>query len=425
MEFGNIGNNYVSHGFFQMLRRSLPQSKIISTLQFSNEFKHRYQIETTPLDVFLDDLSNAERENAEARRRSRRATNLPKDNNGFTSEYLELLDEVELVLDLSGDIWGDNALFLGSSRFRVALLKLQTAQILGKKTALVASSPGPFMTLGEGDLSLAKSVYASFDLVLNREAQSIAVAEQAGFDVTRTVSLACPSVLFNWSDHLESRRDSREVKELKIGISICGWNFPNGPFDKEPRDSREFQPFVKIIELVLSNTEASIILFSHSNGFSKAGSQTNHMHGRDFVLAERLYAELISSGLAERVQLSRTFRSAQETHTFIGELDVLIAGRAHAAIAALTQGVPTIVLDYGHGPTAHKTRGFLGLYGQEEFLVGAVHSEKFEQTLKQVWAKRIELSELLRNEHVSVVSLVNQMGDSISILAHSDLEAPA
>ena len=47
-----------------------------------------------------------------------------------------------MVIDFSGDIWGDNADFLGDDRFYVGLVKDRVAQIFAKKTAMIAGSPG-------------------------------------------------------------------------------------------------------------------------------------------------------------------------------------------------------------------------------------------------------------------------------------------
>jgi colanic acid/amylovoran biosynthesis protein len=125
-------------------------------------------------------------------------------------------------------------------------------------------------------------------------------------------------------------------------------------------------------------------------------------------------------GLTSRVRLSEEFRTVREIHKFIGGLDMLVAGRAHAAVAALSQGVPTILIDYGHGPVAHKTRGFLELYGQENCLVEPSNLRQFEKVLRKSWASLELVSERLLNQHESVLSLVEEMGNSILDLTHVD-----
>ena len=46
------------------------------------------------------------------------------------------------------------------------------------------------------------------------------------------------------------------------------------------------------------------------------------------------------------------------TKTIIKNFDMLVSGRIHGAVAALSQSVPTVIIDYGHEPKAHKLIGF-------------------------------------------------------------------
>jgi colanic acid/amylovoran biosynthesis protein len=112
--------------------------------------------------------------------------------------------------------------------------------------------------------------------------------------------------------------------------------------------------------------------------------------------------------------------STQETHKFIGNLDLLVAGRAHAAIAGLCQAVPTILIDYGHGPTAHKTIGFMELYNQENSLINPSEPLTFGRVLEKMWNERKSISEKLISQHRTVLAQVDEMGDHIAQLASKD-----
>lgn len=72
-----------------------------------------------------------------------------------------------MILDVSGDMWGDNAEHVGHQRFLVECLKMRAAQLLGVKTVLYAVTPGPFEKVKERELAL--SVFSSFSLVVIRE----------------------------------------------------------------------------------------------------------------------------------------------------------------------------------------------------------------------------------------------------------------
>src|SRR5690606_3773623 len=151
-----------------------------------------------------------------------------------TTPFIDAVLASDLVIDFSGDIWGDNADFLGKSRFLVGLYKDRVAQLLGKKTVMLAGSPGPFNE--EKNLEFAKEVYSNFDLVTNRESLSIDLLNQYGFDTSNTKSLACPAFLFEPLSEQQGKDIAQEVKiypktKPTVGFILCGWNFLNGPFD--------------------------------------------------------------------------------------------------------------------------------------------------------------------------------------------------
>lgn len=58
-----------------------------------------------------------------------------RESNELTEKtsYIEEVLNADLVIDFSGDIWGDNADFLGDDRFLVGLIKDRVAQLLEKR----------------------------------------------------------------------------------------------------------------------------------------------------------------------------------------------------------------------------------------------------------------------------------------------------
>lgn len=58
-----------------------------------------------------------------------------------------------------------------------------------------------------------------------------------------------------------------------------------------------------------------------------------------------------------------------ETKGIISHFDMLVSGRVHAAVAALSQSVPTTIIDYGHEPKAHKLKGLLKLQVSRNMLL--------------------------------------------------------
>ena len=75
------------------------------------------------------------------------------------------------------------------------------------------------------------------------------------------------------------------------------------------------------------------------------------------------------------------------------KLSMLVSGRIHGAVAALSQSVPTVIIDYGHEPKAHKLIGFAKVVGVQDFvadpcvfsdlklkLIGAITKDDYKNT---------------------------------------------
>jgi colanic acid/amylovoran biosynthesis protein len=109
---------------------------------------------------------------------------------------------------------------------------------------------------------------------------------------------------------------------------------------------------------------------SHSNGFDLP-PYFKLKHGRDYLLAKRLY-EIIKNRNKidlQKLKLQNIVLDAWTVKAFIGKLDILISGRIHGAVAGLSQYIPTLIIDYGHEPKAHKLKGFAQLTGMESMIV--------------------------------------------------------
>nr|WP_205596477.1 polysaccharide pyruvyl transferase family protein [Wenzhouxiangella sp. XN201] len=398
MEFGNIGNYYIIEPFFRELKRTFPTASVKTTLQMSKRFCIAEQITVLPMELYFGwtetDLQIARREASIANKYHQ--TGHIED----TTPYLEALHWADMVIDFSGDIWGDNANLISPDRFEVGLLKDQTAQLMNKKTAMLAGSPGPF---GDEKLkNLAKRVYASFDLVTNREPLSTKLLHDEGFDCSRTRTTACPAFIFN-----PAKKDKVEkiVKGLQntnddnqapiVGFTICGWNFEEGPFDKWPRQDEDYQTFVESIEHLDAVLGAKVCLFSHSNGFDPPPSTFELKHGRDYPIIKTLQKILRRRGIAKNVITLDGIYSAWDTKAIIGSMDMLVSGRVHAAVAAISQHVPTVIIDYGHEPKAHKLRGFAMVAGVEDYLADPSSPNDIKTKIQDCWRNVIEYREFL------------------------------
>src|SRR5690606_9876609 len=107
MEFGNIGNYYIIEPFIRELYKVFTNAEVRTTLQMSDRFCTEEKVEVLPMDYyygFIDsDLNTAEKEYKLALGYS--------EGKGLaeTTPYMDAVLESDLIIDFSGDIWGDNA----------------------------------------------------------------------------------------------------------------------------------------------------------------------------------------------------------------------------------------------------------------------------------------------------------------------------
>lgn len=398
MEFGNIGNYYIIEPFVRELHRCFPGCELRTTFQMSDEFCSREDVTRLPIDLYYGwsetDTPNTLLEVgiAETFRRTKRLVH--------TTPYIEEVMAADLVIDFSGDMWGDNADFLGENRFLLGLYKDYVAQLLGKKVAMLAGSPGPFANAETH--ALAREVFAGFHLVTNREAESRAVLEQAGFPTDNVVELSCPAFLFEPAtgprvEQLIKREGLDRRDKPLVGFVLCGWNFPNGPFDRWPREDSDYLPFAEAVEHLTRDLGVRVCLLSHSNGFRLPAPPFDLVHGRDYPIIKQLQSILGTRGLAGDVFALDGIYSAWDTKAIIGRFDMLVSGRVHAAVAGLSQCVPTVIIDYGHEPKAHKLRGFAAVAGVEHLVADPAKPQDLTQRIDECFSHRNAVADDLKS----------------------------
>jgi len=392
MEFGNIGNYYIIEPFVRELHATFSKTKIRTTFQMSQHFCEKEKVETLPMELYYGwsdcEFVNAQYE-LELSMKYKKTGMLDK-----TTAYIDAVLWSDLVVDFSGDIWGDNADFLGKNRFEIGLLKDQIAMNLGKKVAMIAGSPGPFSNKKTKELAL--KTYQNFDLVANREPISTKLLENDGFDMRKTYNCACPAFLFEPEkgeviDQLliDEKISLTNRKKPLVGFILCGWNFKSGPFDKWPREDSDYINFAEAVELLTEVLGVQVCLMSHSNGFDVPVIDFELKHGRDYPIVMQLARILEKRGIAKDVFTLDGVYDAWQTKAIIGSFDMLVSGRVHAAVAALSQCIPTVIIDYGHEPKAHKLEGFATVVQVQEYVANPMYKDDLNKKIISCWNNRV------------------------------------
>ena len=140
-----------------------------------------------------------------------------------------------------------------------------------------------------------------------------------------------------------------------------------GPFNRTDWKDSEFTQYVDLIKHMIHKYDVDFCLMSHSNGFNLP-PDFKLKQGRDFPIMKQIYSILEKTDVKEHIYLFEGIYTPAETKAIIGNFDMVISGRVHAAVAALSQNIPTTIIDYGHEPKAHKLVGFAKLAGVENLV---------------------------------------------------------
>lgn len=366
LQYGNVGNYYIVEPLFRLLHKYYPHAEICTTFQMDNSFIKRENVVVLPMDIYYswqdNDIENAEKDVDIAKKYS--------DKSGVElTPYLSVLETVDMVINVSGDMWGNNAEHVGRKRFYVDCLKMKAAQLLGKKTILYAVTPGPF---SEEYYSLALDVFQKFDLVVIREKVSFKNLKNWGFSLDNVVWAPCPSFLFDIDTDYHSKwiEKIEENNSKIVGFTLGGFNMPKGPYDMWPREDTQYNNFIRIVEHIINDLKCKVCIFSHTNGFNLPPN-FKLINGRDFIILDKLYELLLQKNASYRdeiIIIDEPLLPAQ-LKKVIGKFYMLVTGRVHASVAATSQCIPTVFMEYDRRVIySDKMLGFSQQLGLEKYV---------------------------------------------------------
>lgn len=399
MEYHNLGNYIIMESFIEELQKEFPIAEIVTSIQMSDDFCHKYNVVSLRNKRFWSyGYYTAIRTASDIFRmaiwKGLRTIGIDGDKILKSSRLLSELNKADLIIDFSGDIYGDNA---GYRSFLESNARLTFAMALNKPTVMLIGSPGPFNETWR--LLIAKRIMSKLDLITNREPISTECLEYIGIKGDHVVSTACPSILFRKDESsmalkvLEHETLTPKIKAT-VGLIICGWNMKEGPFNKWPRRDDEYEPFVKLIEHLIHNLGLRVCVMSHQNATDK---DFNLIGGNDHRIINQLMNITGNRYHEKELFTLQGLYNAAISKTIIGQFDMLISGRIHGAVQGLSQAIPTAIIDYGHEPKAHKLRGFARLYGVDDYLCDPTDSENMIRITDKLWKNRESVKQHLQS----------------------------
>ncbi len=296
----------------------------------------------------------------------------------------------DIIIDLSGDTYGDN---IPLRNFIKHSFDLLSAKLMGKPVVSLANSPGPFS--GKLRRFIASLVFNNLTLITTREPISASLLRNMNIR-TPIITTACPAFL------LESAQEERvkQLMELEgitenykplIGFTLGGYNLYSEQTWDTPKTLKDIELYIPVINFLLNNLHAQVLLIPHVYRIDPRTGQ--YIQGPDYFILKAIYQEITKvNNKVEMLKLIEGTYSPYEVKGLIGELDFFISGRLHAGVAALSQCVPTVLLAYGH-----KHFGFAKMLNIEQYIWHpSMGKDRLTEIVKEAWENkekiRVQLS---------------------------------
>lgn len=250
---------------------------------------------------------------------------------------LEAFNWADAVLSTGGDVFSSTY-----GTLTAHLLPIRLAIRKKKSVILVAHSIGPFKN--EKEYNLFVKVMKKISLITVRESRSFKYVKNMSLGKTKVELTADPAFAL-------PPAASQCIEQL--------WNIYKIPHDQPtigiaPSQSiafygklsytHHFEVLLTLIKFLVNELNCHIVLIPHVQGSSTSSD--------DYVMCNQLYRHF---NFSKDITVISLDHSAEEIRGMMSKLDLTIAERMHAAIASLSQNVPTFVVGYGV-----KTEGILG-----------------------------------------------------------------
>lgn len=316
-------------------------------------------------------------------------------------ERLNRFAEADIVLDFNGDIFPSDTNPLGAV---MQALEILTIKKLGVPVVEFVSSPGPFNSWFRRTVS--KLMYKNVDLFLNREAISSELLKQIG--VRKPIlTTACPAFLLEpasperGKEILANEGVKITFKPL-IGLTLSGYNLVSQRTWGKPSNFDDLKLFVPMLRWLLDDLKATVVLLPHVYRTNPYVHEYELINGPDHDILLNLFRMIDGENYKEKLRLTEGKYTASEAKSVIGLCDMFISGRLHAGVGALSQGVPTALIAYGH-----KHQGFARLLGQEKCVYNGKDSEELLSLIKETWQNRAEIKKTIQEQMPRVSKLVH------------------
>lgn len=233
---------------------------------------------------------------------------------------------------------------------RMKFFEWKVASQLGIPVLFYTQSLGPFRR--RRNKANVRRLVGSSPLVLLRDERSRAHLEDIGVHL-RNVHVAADPV-FAWAPADVAFGIPPPGEPLKIGMSVRQW--PVGATLDSPPVERFARSVADAVTRLVRELSAEVLFISTCQGAPEYWID-------DSELAMRIL-DLLPVDVQDGVRVDTNFHTPQEFRAMVGQLDLMIATRLHAAILSLTAGTPVLPIAY-----EFKTRELFNSLGMADMVL--------------------------------------------------------
>jgi colanic acid/amylovoran biosynthesis protein len=279
---------------------------------------------------------------------------------------VEAFKQSDAVLSTGGDIFSSTY-----GDLLTYLVELKIAASFGKPTVLLGHSIGPFKT--RADYKAFAKTMAQVQLITARESITLKYLEDMKLKNTRIELTAEPAFCLEPDmKRIEKICAIYKIPREKPLVGIA----PSQGITSYSRTSYEnhFHVLQQLILFLTQSLNCHVVLIPHVH-------ETSTLYD-DRIICNLLYRK---AGFPENVSVVSLTHSAEEIRALAGKLDLMVAERFHAAIASLSQNVPTLAIGY-----SIKSEGILGdIFGFDSLKDYLISVEEIDEAILKERAKNL------------------------------------
>jgi len=258
------------------------------------------------------------------------------------------------------------------------------AKLYGKRTVKCPSSYGPIKS--QNDLVAARfAAKHIFDVMCAREIES----ERQMRDVA---GIKCKIIISPDMGNLMPYVPAKNKCEKLVGISVS---------HQIIKQWKSNEPYIccigNLIDHILKTKGCKVVLIPNEVSFG--------LRYHDAHVADEILNRLVCNRNVSILDVSRM--NSSQVKTVIGRCELMIASRYHSCVAALSAGVPTLVVGWHY-----KYEELLKLYGQGKWIISSQNctSKKLIKNFEELWDKRVSERRVIGEKYYQVRKQVIKAG---------------